>query len=75
MEDSVSKATGIIKLYEKLWLELENVTGVGTGKTKEGRTCLVISLSEDNQATRDIFPAEIEGIPVEFRISGEIDML
>ena len=72
METSIQKACKIKKIYEKIWLDIENVTGVGTGKSKDGRICLVISLAKDEPSTRDIFPVEIEGIPVEFRITGEI---
>ncbi len=73
MKSSVTKAGEIIKRYEQIWMGLENVTGVGTGKTNDGRTCLVISLVKDDQFTRDIFPSEIEGLPVQVRISGNFD--
>ncbi len=72
MTESMGKAKKIKKLYEEIWLELDNVTAVGSGKTKDGRICLVISLSHDDPVTRNIFPREIEDIPIEFRISGEM---
>jgi hypothetical protein len=61
----------IKSIYEGIWLELDKVTAVGEGRTKDGRPALIISLSSDDQATKDIFPAEVEGIPIEFRITGE----
>jgi hypothetical protein len=73
MTESMVKVNKIKKLYEEIWLELDNVTAVGSGKTKDGRICLVISLNCDDPATRDIFPREIEDIPIEFRISGGMD--
>ena len=75
MNSSVKKAEEIIKRYAQIWMGLENVTGIGTGKTNDGRICLVISMAKDDQATRDIFPAEIEGLPVEVRIGGKFDAL
>ena len=72
MEKPDNKAAEVINLYRAIWLGLEHVTGVGLGKSDDGRTCIVISLSEANTATMDIFPAEIEGIPVECRVTGEI---
>lgn len=75
MTNSVNKAEELIKRYKHIWMGLENVTGVGKGKTKDGRTSIVISLSKDDPATRNIFPAEIEGLPIEIRISGEINAL
>ncbi len=54
---------------------LKIVSGVGTGKTREGKLCIVISLSRDDPATRNIFPVEIEGIPIEIRIIGKVDAL
>jgi hypothetical protein len=61
----------IKSIYEGIWLELDKVTAVGTGRTRDGRPALIISLSSDDQPTKDIFPAEVEGIPIEFRITGE----
>jgi len=75
MESSLRKAKKIVRRYEQIWMGLKNVSGVGTGKTREGKLCIVISLSRDDPATRNIFPVEIEGIPFEIRISGKIDAL
>ncbi len=75
MSSSLKKAEEIIKRYEQIWMGLENVTGIGTGKTNDGRTCLVISMAKDDRPTRDLFPVEIEGLPVEVRISGEFNAL
>ncbi len=75
MESSVRKAGKIVSRYEQIWMGLKNVSSVGTGKTSEGKLCIVISLSRDDPATRNIFPVEIEGIPVDVRISGKVDAL
>jgi hypothetical protein len=71
--DTHIKAAEIKNRYEILWMGLKNVTSVGTGKTSDGKTSIVISLAIDDPETRSIFPAEIEDIPLEFRISGDID--
>ncbi len=75
MDEAMDKVRKIKSIYEDIWLELEKVTAVGTGRAKDGRTALVISLSSDDKATKDIFPAEVEGIPIEFRVTGEAEAL
>ncbi len=75
MNSSTKEAGEIIKRYKQIWMALENVTGVGTGKTKEGGVCIVISMAKEDPVTCDIFPAEIEDFPVEFRITGEMSSL
>jgi hypothetical protein len=75
MTEQMKKALRIKKIYEQIWLELENVSAVGTGTTENGRTCLVISLVSDDPVTKDIFPREIEDIPIHFKVSGEMDAL
>ncbi len=75
MDYNIRKAKKIINRYEQIWMGLKNVSSIGTGKTSEGRLCIVISLSGDDPKTRRIFPAEIEGIPVEVRIIGKVDTL
>ncbi len=73
MKNSIKKALKIRKRYEKIWMGLENVTAVGAGKTKEGKPCIVISMLKEDPATRDIFPQEIEDVPIELIIIGKID--
>ncbi len=71
MVELIDKAAQLKKIYGKIWLGLDKVTAVGTGRTRDGRTGIIISLSSDDQATRDIFPPEIEDVPIEFRITGK----
>ena len=75
MSNPAEKAKKIINRYKMIWMKLEHVTSVGTGKKDDGSVCLVITLSEDSQATKEIFPAEIEDLPVEFRIGSQPDAL
>ncbi len=74
MDSSFRKATEIKDRYEVVWMGLKNVTSVGTGKTRDGKSSIVISLAIDDPETKSIFPVEIEDIPIEFRISGDIDV-
>ena len=73
MENAKRHAGDIINRYRDIWMKIEHVTGVGTGKARDGRICIIISLESDEASTRDIFPAEIEGVPIEIKISGKID--
>ncbi|TVR70458.1 MAG: hypothetical protein EA408_11185 [Marinilabiliales bacterium] len=70
MENSDEQAKMIISRYGEIWMGLDSVTSIGVGKTDEGKTTIIISLEKDIPATRDVFPAEIEGVPVQIRISG-----
>jgi hypothetical protein len=71
MGESFEKASKIREMYEQIWLGLDKVTAVGTGKTADGRICIVISLSSDDPDTTNMFPPEIEDVPIEFRVTGE----
>ena len=65
----------IITRYGEIWMGLDSVTSIGVGKTDEGKPSIIISLEKDIPATRDVFPAEIEGVPVQFKISGPTETL
>lgn len=71
MSGSLRKARKIKEMYEQIWLGLDKVTAVGTGKTTGGRICIVISLSCDDPETKNMFPPEIEDVPIELRVTGQ----
>ncbi len=73
MENLQNKAERIKKTYSDIWLGLDHVAAVGTGTTNDNQICIVISLEEDDESTRNIFPKEIEDIPVEFKITGKLE--
>jgi hypothetical protein len=75
MDHNLQRAREIRKRYEDIWMDLEFVTSIGIGLTSSGNTGIIISMEKDDPAIKNIFPAEIEGIPVEVRISGEINTL
>jgi hypothetical protein len=75
MDYSLQKAREIRNRYEEIWMELGFVTAIGIGLTSSGRTGIIISLEKDDPAIRSIFPAEIEGIPIEVKITGEINTI
>ena len=75
MESTDEHAKKIINRYEEIWMGLDGVTSVGLGKTAEGAASIIISLEQDTPSTRDIFPVEIEGIPLQFKICGKTEPL
>ena len=73
MKDPLIKAGEVKNRYSQIWMGLDCVTAVGTGITSNGKPGIIISMEKEDTATRNIFPPEIEGIPVEVKITGEID--
>ncbi len=62
----------IKKRFEREWLSMAGVVGVGIGMTTRQMPGIIISVQRDSPAIRAAFPAEVEGIPVEVRAVGEI---
>ncbi len=73
MEYLHKKAEKILARYKNKWLALENVTSAGIGRTSKGSPCIIISLAQEDNAIREMMPPEIDGIPLEVKVSGEID--
>lgn len=60
---------------EKKWLALPEVVGVGIGVTSTGKNGIIISVKENPQKIRKIIPAEIRGVAIEIRETGELRAL
>lgn len=62
----------IRKKYEKNWLSLSGVVGVGVGNTSTGNVGIIVSVSDNADTIRQKIPAEIGRVSIEVQISGEI---
>lgn len=71
MPDPVKKATEIKQRYEPKWLAIPGVTAVGVGQIGEDRIGIIISVANNTDKIRKQLPADVEGVPVEVRVSGE----
>jgi hypothetical protein len=58
--------------YESSILKIEGVVSVGIGQGSENKLAIIIGLREESQETTNLIPSELEGYPVEIRITGVI---
>ena len=77
--EAIARAQAVKARYEKKLMRKRNVVGVGVGFRERagqqtGDVCIVVSvrlkLSPDQLAPRDIIPAELDGVPVDVKVTG-----
>ncbi|GAB4372638.1 MAG: hypothetical protein Kow0042_16030 [Calditrichia bacterium] len=71
----VNKIREVKKRYEKQWLAIPEVVGVGIGTTSKKGIGIIISVKQNPESVRQQIPSEIEGVPVEIRETGELKAL
>lgn len=64
-----SKVAVVKEQYEKEWLAINGVAGIGIGKVDE-RMGIIISVIDDVEIIRKKIPSEIEGVPIEIKQTG-----
>lgn len=74
MSDETERARRVKRENEARWLALEGVVAVGIG-TVGGRPGIVVSVRADSPRLRRELPSEVEGVPVEVRVSGDLRAL
>jgi len=85
MDDAaIQKALAVKARYEARLMQMANVVGVGVGLRERGgqltdEIVLVINVTRKlprrQLAPQDLIPAEIEGVPVDVRETGQIRAL
>lgn len=72
----LENARRISRAHAKELLAKANVVGVGVGRRDEGEVALVVMVTQKLPRSQlrevDLVPQEIEGIPVEVRVVGEL---
>ena len=77
--EAIVRAQAVKARYEKKLMRKRNVVGVGVGfRERAGQqtdaVCIVVSvrqkLSPDQLAPQDIIPAELDGVPVDVKVTG-----
>jgi len=77
--ESIARAQQIKAKYEKALMRKHNVVGVGVGFRERGgqvtdTVCIVVSVREklppDQLAPQDVIPSELEGVPVDVKVTG-----
>lgn len=61
--------------YEKQWLAIEGVVGVGIGTLSDKSIGIIISVIKLDERIRTEIPAEVQGVKIEIRESGEFKAL
>ena len=75
MSQEIEKARQIKQKYEKDWLKIPDISAIGIGNTSSGKIGIIISLKTDSVQSRKQIPPEVNGVPIEIKISGEIRAL
>ena len=75
MNNQLNRIRRVKAANEKKWLTLPEVVGVGIGVTSTGETGIIVSVKENPQKIREKIPAEISGVPIEIRETGEFKAL
>ena len=65
----------IKKRVEKDWLNIPGVLAIGIGKTEKGQAGIIVSVNELSLEIQTSLPTEVEGIPVEIKVTGPIQAL
>lgn len=74
MSQEIEKVRQIKQKHEKDWLKIPNISAIGIGNTSSG-IGIIISLKTDSVETRGKIPLEVDGVPIEIKITGEIRAL
>jgi hypothetical protein len=54
------------------FMATKGVTGVGQGKTDDGKDCIIIFVNDSNVITKDI-PKKYKKVPVLIQVIGQVD--
>jgi len=72
MANEIEHIKSIKKKYEKSWLSLDSVVGIGIGLTRANTPGILISVCKDDALIHAAIPPQVEGIPVEIQYTGPI---
>ncbi len=75
VEKSYQTLKAIKQKVEKEWLKIPDVVAVGIGKTEDGKAGIIVSVKEISLEVETSIPSQVEGVPVEIRITGPIQAL
>lgn len=69
------KIREIKKKYEEEWLSIQDVVGVGIGILDDENMGIIVSVVKLESHVTSKIPAEIEGVKIEIRETGEFKAL
>jgi len=74
MYDQTKKATEVKQRYEKKWLGIRGVTAIGLGQIDDN-IGIIISVDNITEIEQAQIPAQVEGIPIEIKLTGKLRAL
>jgi hypothetical protein len=74
-EESLDRVRAVKRLHEKRWLACDGVVAVGIGQRADGSPQIVVSVEADAARIRREIPEQVEGVPVEIRVTGQMRAL
>lgn len=71
-ETNILELNAIKRQYEKKWLKIKGVQGIGIGLTQTGKVGLIVSVEKINPELRKQIPEKVKGYPVELKEVGTL---
>ncbi|MGI9179289.1 MAG: hypothetical protein ACR2H9_02075 [Longimicrobiaceae bacterium] len=75
MAESLERVRAIKRAHEQRWLTLAGVVAVGIGQRADGSPQIIVSAETDSARIRREIPEQVEGVPVEIRVTGPLRAL
>jgi hypothetical protein len=75
MSESLDRVRAVKQQHEKRWMACAGVVGVGIGQRGDGSPQIIVSVEADAERIRREIPEQVEGVPVEIRVTGHMRAL
>ncbi len=75
VDQNYQKINRIKQNVEKDFLKIPGVVAVGIGKTSKGQSGIIVSVTELSLEIQTSIPTQIEGIPIEIKVTGPFEAL
>lgn len=73
--DPLARVRRIRAEHEASWRRIEGVVAIGTGRTADGSTGVIVSVKGNAARVRTMIPAAIDGVSIDVEERGEIRAL
>lgn len=75
MHEDIERIKIVKRKYVKQWLKIDGVIAVGIGFMKNKETGIIVSIKKLSLPIQKFVPNEIDGVPIELNVTGEIKAL
>lgn len=73
MAPSMDRVLQVKRKHENAWLSIDGVVAVGVGTTSDNLAAIVVSVASGSAPVRARIPQAVEGVPVEVRVTGQLN--